>query len=163
MTEQQAHTLDISGDGAFAMGYCTNSECGWEMRGFRANIQGVFDDYHEEGSDLVLPPKVPVPPVPEHEYLQAVERMIIHHLVAYAQDDNTKALFVAFGLANARAVWLAQNNTDMTQPGWIGAPDSFISVMTSKVKALSARQRNKLRHPSRKREDQQRILERENS
>lgn len=163
MSEQQAHTLDIEGEGSFAMGYCSNSECGWEMRGFRANIQSVFDDYHEEGSDLVLPPKVPVPPVPEHEYLQGIERLLVQHLVSHVQDGNGKALFVAFGLAQARAVWISQNDVDTTKPGWIGAPDSFLAVMTAKVKALSARQRNKLRHPSRKRADQQRILEGENS
>lgn len=163
MTEQQAHKLDIEGEGAFAMGYCANSECGWEMRGYHANIQSVFDDYHEEGSDLVLPPAVPVPPVPKHEYLQAVEALIIRQLVAHVQDGNEKALFVAYGLANARAIWISQNNVDMTQPGWIGAPDSFLSVMVAKVKVLSSRQRNKLRHPSRKRADQQRLLESENS
>lgn len=163
MIEQQPHTLDISGEGSFAVGSCSHPECGWELRGFRTSIENVFRDYHEEGSDLVLPPRVPVPPVPEHEYLQAVEMLILHHLVAHVQDGNERALFSALGLAYARAIWISQNNVDMTQPGWIGAPDSFVSVMVSKVKSLSSRQRNKLRHPQRKRADQQRILEGENT
>jgi hypothetical protein len=143
------HVLDLVGTGHFSRGKCTG--CGWAMNGHAEEIQRVWERYHESDAVVLpVPARAPLPPVPEDPVVAAIERRIIEVLTTRVDFNNQSALFVAWGHAEARAMLLQEPARNAV---------TFVSDLMARIASLSKRQREKLRHPTRTREEQQRILE----
>lgn len=148
--ETPVHSLLVNGTGFFSKGTCT--ACDWESKGHPDDIRRRWEEYHPDGGARVipLPTRAPIPPPAEDPQIQRIESLIIVALtrkVDFAQDG---ALFVAAGLAQARCVLLDEK---------IEQSSVYIATMAARIAHLTRRQREKLRHPSRNREEQQRILD----
>lgn len=145
MTE---HVLDLSGTGHFSKGKCTG--CDWALNGHADEIRRVWGKYHQGDNVIDLPRRPELPPPATWAPLADIEKRIIILLTYRVDFGKPEALFVAQGLAEAREALMEGSMAD--------APE-YISIMMARVASLSKRQREKLRHPSRNREEQQRLLE----
>lgn len=158
---QPEHLLDASGEGFFSVGTCTG--CTWEMKGHRNDIEKVFEAYHEqaEGLPVEMPPRVPLPPLTGDAYVGLLEHSIIATLAGAvrsgAKPDNT-LVTLAVGLAWARTIYIAEGEPTWAREHGMG-PRNYVATMMAKIKSLSPRQQEKLRHPATDRHAQQEILE----
>lgn len=146
MTE---HVLDLQGTGYFSKGKCTG--CLWTYSGHAADIQRVWNNYHQQdGTVIELPARVPLPPMSENPFVKSFEKRIIVLLTHKVDFGHEGALLVAQGLAEARGIVLGEPHARSTE---------FLSDVMARVASLSKRQREKIRHPARNREEMQRLLE----
>jgi hypothetical protein len=147
--EGPVHSLVVHGTGFFSRGECTG--CEWTTKGHPDDIRARWDGYHPNGGAQIidLPRRVEIPPAAEDPKVQRIEQLIIVALTQRTDFGHGHALLVAVGLAQARCVLLGIS---------LDQAPAYISVMGARIAHLSRRQREKLRHPSRNREEQQRIL-----
>lgn len=148
--ERPAHVLDLHGEGHFSKGSCTG--CSWASSGSADDVSRRWDQYHPDGGVhvLELPKRVEVPPPHEDLTVQLFEHRIIVLLTHYVDFKRDSALLVAAGVAQARELATGGNDDKARE---------YVSVLMGRIAHLSRRQREKLRHPSRNREEQQRILD----
>jgi hypothetical protein len=149
-SEQPVHTLDLHGEGFFSRGSCTG--CAWSSRGHAEDIRRRWDEYHPGGGAQVieLPRRVVVPPPHESPDVQLLEQRIIVLLTHKIDFKRQEALLVAAGVAQARSLLLKESS---------GVAEEYVSILMARIAHLSRRQREKLRHPTRTRAEQQKILE----
>lgn len=145
------HVLDLQGTGFFSRGSCTG--CVWSMKGHADEITRVWERYHEFEEPLSVPARVVVPAPLDEGFSDSLERRIIVLLTHRIDFQRPQALYVALGLAEARSYWLRETDRDP------GDPQDYVSTLMGRIAVLSKRQREKLRHPTRTRAEQQAILE----
>ena len=151
MSDESTHVLDLQWTGFFSRGSCTG--CDWGMRGHAEDIERTWQRYHENGVPLPIPPRLTIPPLADDPYCDLLERRIIILLTHRVDFNRPEALYVALGLAEARAFHLLQKSDDP------GDPRDYVSTMMGRIAVLSKHQREKLRHPTRTRQEQQELLE----
>lgn len=156
LAEPPVHALDLHGSGHFSTGSCTG--CAWSSKGHADDVRRRWEEYHPDSGARVieLPQRVVVPLPHERKDIQLLERRIIVLLTYHLDFERPGALMVAAGVAQARAILLT-----LVGPDAHGDNDAreYVSVLMARIAHLSKRQREKLRHPSRNREEQQRILD----
>jgi hypothetical protein len=148
--EPPVHVLDLHGEGHFSKGSCTG--CPWSFKGHADEIRRLWSEYHPGGGAHVieLPRPVVVPMPHERQDIQLLEQRIIVLLTHHVDFNRSGAIFVAAGVAQARALMIGSNDE--------GARE-YVSLLMARIAHISPRQREKLRHPSRDRAEQQRILD----
>jgi hypothetical protein len=158
------HLLVASGEGHFSVGACTG--CSWELKGHRGDIERVYEDFHSQTPDnpVEMPPLVPLPAMTGDEFVDALERQIISILSSAlvkpseGRTVDDALLMLAMGIATARATYIQRGEPEWAS--WHGmGPHSYVALMTSKIRTLSPRRREKLRHPAITRRAQQDLLE----
>jgi hypothetical protein len=148
--DEPVHVLDLNGSGHFSKGTCTG--CRWASTGHADDIRRRWEEYHPDGGARVieLPSRVAVPPPHERLDVQLFEQRIIvllTHVIDFKRDN---ALYVAAGVAQARELAIGGDD---------GRAREYVSLLMGRIAHLSRRQREKLRHPSRNRAEQQQILD----
>jgi hypothetical protein len=140
------------------------------MRGHADDITRVFLSYHNgKAGVLPVPERRELPPViPGQPYLAALERDIIANLATYLETARPALLALATGLARARDLYRSEPGVlqpqqaalipeEHEQDWW--DPACYVALLVARLTAMSGRQRQKLRHVTRSREEMQRLLE----
>lgn len=143
----QPHMLDLVGTGFFSKGKCTG--CSWRMSGHAEDISRGWTTYHEENSTFTAPERVEIPPASIDPLAAEIERRIITVLTHHVDFNNQAALYVAWGLAEARAMRLNES---------LQTAMHYVSTMLARVANMSKHQRSKLRQRH-NRAEMQTILE----
>jgi hypothetical protein len=150
--EESVHLLHVDGTGFFSKGSCTG--CGFVSKGHPDDIRRRWMEYHPDGGARVIemPRRLPIPAPSEDPFVQKLECRIIVLLTQLVDFKRNEALYVAAGIAQARAVYLGESNEKASE---------YVSTMMGRIAHLSRRTREKMRHPSRigNREEQQLLLE----
>lgn len=151
------HVLVPNGTGFFSRGTCTG--CDWQFKGHADEVARVWAKYHEDADGVVpLPTRAAMPPVVGDPLVDRVDRRIIELLTIHVDFKRLDALHVAQGLAEARRFQLNLMGRAQ-EPEVVSLPPEYIALLTGRIAHLSARQREKLRHPQCQRAQQQKILE----
>lgn len=157
---EPVHSLDLQGTGFFSRGSCTG--CGWAKKGHADDIRSSWAEYHRDGKLIEsLPTRVVIPPPLDYPVTDRIEQRIIVLLTHHVDFQNPYALHVASGLAEARSLYLVYGFAQPPAEDITVFLDStdYISTLMARIANISARQREKLRLPTRTRQEQQAILE----
>lgn len=103
-----------------------------------------------EPNVVELVPAKPLPPPSGDPFLDALELLIFRTVAGHKENPTANTLPIAVGMVCARALYAgAPAPTDVGE---------YLLIVQRHVDRLSTRQRAKLRHPSRNREEAQLLL-----
>lgn len=145
MTE---HRLVSEGTGHFSRGKC--SGCPWAYKGHIDDVYRLFEQYHREEREPVLPHPIHIPPPTGDPAQDAIEMRMIRLLAHSISFSHVNAQYVAQGHAEALSALRSLPMADALD---------VVADMMAKISHLSKRQRAKLLTPGINRARMQEILD----